>query len=50
MNNDIKTLENLNNRIGAAEDAGNRSWLESILAPELAFMRAKGNIFDNKHL
>lgn len=39
---DEQTLEKLNVEIATAEDKGDRKWLESVLAPELAFRRASG--------
>ena len=35
-----EALRDLNMRIGLAENAGNRLWLEGVLAPRLAFQRA----------
>ena len=37
---DREALRELNVRIGLAENAGNRLWLEGVLAPRLAFQRA----------
>ena len=37
---DTKILEDLNLKIGDAENRGDRKWLEGILAPRLAFQRA----------
>jgi hypothetical protein len=51
MQDDRKTLEELNIRIGIEESKGDdasRSWLDSILAPQLAFRRADGITFDNR--
>jgi hypothetical protein len=42
MTNDELALTHLNAEITAAEDRGDRKWLEGILAPELAFRRANG--------
>ncbi len=41
---DEEILKNLNIEIAAAEDRGDRKWLENILAPELSFRRASGKI------
>ena len=40
MDDDKQALRELNTRIGAAEDNGDREWLATILAPRLAFRRA----------
>jgi hypothetical protein len=37
---DVRALAELNERIGEAENRGDREWLESVLAPKLAFQRA----------
>lgn len=37
---DRSALKELNERIGVAEDNGDREWLAKILAPRLAFQRA----------
>ena len=37
---DTRILEDLNLRIGDAENRGDRDWLAGILAPHLAFQRA----------
>jgi hypothetical protein len=34
--------------IGAAEDKGDRKWLEGVLAPKLAFRRASGKVVDRE--
>ena len=50
MQDDRKLLEELNHRIGEMEDQGDRDawhWLDSILAPQLAFRRANGSV-DNR--
>lgn len=39
-----ETLKKINLEIAAAEDRGDRKWLESILATELAFHRANGKV------
>lgn len=51
MQDDRKLLEELNLRIGVEESKGDdesRLWLDSILAPQLAFRRADGTTFDNR--
>jgi len=37
---DTEALRALNLRVGEAENAGDRTWLASVLAPRLAFQRA----------
>jgi Domain of unknown function (DUF4440) len=51
VQDDRKTLEELNIRISIEEskgDGASQSWLDSILAPQLAFRRADGITFDNR--
>ena len=51
MKDDFKTLEECNIRIGIEESKGDdesRSWLDSILAPQLNFRRAEWVTFDNR--
>lgn len=45
---DIDKLTQLNIEIGKAENEGNSEWLASVIAPELAFLRADGKTFDNR--
>jgi len=40
VHDDQNALRDLNERIGAAENDGDRDWLASILAPSLSFQRA----------
>jgi hypothetical protein len=47
MASDIELLKAQNIRIGDAESCGDQEWLASILAPELAFLRADGETFDD---
>lgn len=44
MSSDEQTLHTLNVAINAAENTGDRNYLASILAPELAFSRAMGAV------
>jgi hypothetical protein len=44
MQDAIAILEQLNIDIGDKESAGERDWLDGILAPVLAFRRAKGKM------
>lgn len=44
MPDDRAVLEQLNVEIGNAEDRGDSVWLDSVLAPQLAFRRANGQI------
>lgn len=46
MNNDIEVLQALNAKIMEAENAGDREWLASILAPHFAIQRANGDVAD----
>jgi hypothetical protein len=51
MQDDRKTLEDLNVKIGEMEHQGDRDalyWLNSILAPQLAFRRADAETFDDR--
>jgi len=43
---EVAVLTELNFRIGAAESAGDVAFLESVLAPKLAFCRANGVCVD----
>jgi hypothetical protein len=48
---DIQILEQLNIRIGEEESKGDqesKNWLDSILAPKLAFRRADGKTVDDR--
>src|SRR5262245_23406169 len=45
---DIAALEKLNVEIAAAEDRGDRKWLEGVLASHLSFRRALGTVVDRK--
>jgi hypothetical protein len=40
VQDDIKTLEDLNVQIRVAENQGDRDWLAGVIAPKLAFQRA----------
>jgi len=40
MHDDKQALRDLNEKIAHAEENGNREWLATILAPQLAFQRA----------
>ncbi len=46
MSSDKQALRTLNVAINDAENTGNRDFLASILAPELAFSRASGAVDD----
>ena len=46
MSSDKQALRTLNVAINDAENTGNRDFLASILAPELAFSRASGEVDD----
>lgn len=46
--NDIDALRQLNVELGDAESQGNREWLDGVIAPELAFLRADKKTFDNR--
>jgi Domain of unknown function (DUF4440) len=46
MSSDKQALSKLNVAINDAENTGNRDFLASILAPELAFSRASGEVDD----
>jgi Putative lumazine-binding len=51
MQDDIRTLEQLNIRIGVEETKGDdqsRSWLADAIAPKLAFGRADRTTIDNR--
>lgn len=50
MNEDFKNLISLNQKIGEAEERGDRHFLDSILAPAIAFRRAdpQGTIVDRE--
>jgi hypothetical protein len=48
MPDDRAVLEQLNVEIGNAEDRGDSVWLDSVLAPELAFRRANGQIVNRE--
>ena len=48
MPDDRAVLEQLNVEIGNAEDRGDSVWLASVLAPELAFRRANGQIVNRE--
>ena len=41
---DRAVIEQLNVEIGDAEDRGDSVWLDGVLAPQLAFRRANGQI------
>ena len=42
MHDDLTALREINARIGTAESDGDAAWLQSILAPQLAFRRVNG--------
>ncbi len=51
MQDDIRTLEQLNIRIGVEESKGDdqsRSWLAGVIAPKLAFGRADRTTIDDR--
>jgi hypothetical protein len=48
MPDDRAVLEQLNVEIGYAEDRGDRVWLDGVLAPQLAFRRANGQIVNRE--
>jgi hypothetical protein len=51
MQDDIRTLEELNIRIGVEESKGDdqsRSWLAGVIAPKLAFSRADRTTIDSR--
>src|SRR5687768_5470455 len=49
MSSDQQALLTLNVAINDAENSGDRDFLASILAPELAFSRASGVVDDGRH-
>ena len=46
--NDVDRLRQINLRIGEAENAGDRAWLETVIGPTLALRRANGTFNDRE--